>query len=198
MTKDEFERLSPTQKNLILAMLRPETEAEIEERLRKQADLERKSVEDAKKSPYRNFLQVNKDNYKAEAWLMRKSPIAYQILRFIVQNMDNFNALICSYKIIEETLQVSHSTVARAIKLLQEHKYLYVAKSGTTNIYMINKELYWHSYGTNYARAAFGAKIIISADEQDKVYREEILLNVKRYKAVETAEHKKNGGVTRF
>ena len=188
MTKDEFERLSPAQKDFISAMLRPETVEEARNRLQKQADSERRAAEDARKSPYRNFLQVNKDNYKAEAWLMRKSPIAYQILRFIVQNMDNFNALICSYKVIEETLQVSHSTVARAIKLLQEHKYLYVAKSGTTNIYMINKELYWHSYGTNYARAAFGAKIIISADEQEKGYREEIQINVKRYKAVETAD----------
>ena len=60
-----------------------------------------------------------------------------------------------------------------------------VGKSGTTNIYMVNKELYWHSYGTNYARAEFGAKIIVSADEQEPAEREKIKLKAKRYKAIE-------------
>lgn len=185
MTIDD---LTPEQLAILKRLAREETDEEKRQRLAKQAEAEERAAEDAKKSPYKQFLQVNQNNYKAEAWLMRKSPIAYQILRFITHNMDNYNALICSYKVIEETLQVSHSTVARAVKLLQEHKYLHIAKSGTTNIYMVNKELYWHSYGTNYARAEFGAKIIISADEQDKIYREEIKTNVKRYKALETQE----------
>lgn len=185
MTHEEFDKLSPAQKNLILSMLRPETDEEKRKRLEKQAEDEKRAVEDAKKSPYRNFLQVNNDNYKAEAWLMRKSPIAYQILRFITHSMDNYNALICSYKVIQESLGVSSASIARAVKLLQEHKYLQIAKSGTTNIYMVNKELYWHSYGTNYARAEFGAKIIVSADEQEPAEREEIKLRAKRYKAIE-------------
>lgn len=185
MTKNEFAKLSPEQQNLILSMLTPQSKEERQAELEKQAEYDKKLAEDAKKSPYRNFLQVNKDKYKEEAWLMRKSPIAYQILRFITDNMDNYNALICSYKVIEESLEVSHSTVARAIRLLQEHNYLNVAKSGTTNIYMVNKELYWHSYGKNYARATFGAKIIISADEQEPVEREKIKLKAKRYKAIE-------------
>ena len=177
--------LTPEQLAILKRLAREETDEEKKQRLAKQEEAERRAAEDAKKGPYRSFLQVNDDNYKAEAWLMKKSPIAYQVLRFITHNMDNYNALICSYKVIEETLQVSHSTVARAIQLLQEHKYLHIAKSGTTNIYMVNKELYWHSYGTNYARAEFGAKIIISADEQGAAEREEIKLKAKRYKAIE-------------
>lgn len=182
MTIDD---LTPEQLAILKRLAREETDEEKKQRLAEQEEAERRAAEDAKKGPYRSFLQVNDDNYKAEAWLMKKSPIAYQVLRFITHNMDNYNALICSYKVIEETLQVSHSTVARAIKLLQEHKYLHIAKSGTTNIYMVNKELYWHSYGTNYARAEFGAKIIISADEQGAAEREEIKLKAKRYKAIE-------------
>lgn len=180
-----IEDLTPAQLDLLKRLSREETDEEKAERLRKQEEAEKRAAEDAKKSPYRNFLQVNKDRYKEEAWLMRKSPIAYQILRFITDNMDNYNALICSYKVIEESLEVSHSTVARGIRLLQEHNYLQIAKSGTTNIYMVNKELYWHSYGTNYARAEFGAKIIISADEQEPAEREKIKLKAKRYKAIE-------------
>jgi DNA-binding transcriptional regulator GbsR (MarR family) len=180
-----IEDLTPAQLELLQKLSREETDEEKRKRLDKQAEEEKRAAEDAKKSPYRNFLQVNKDRYKEEAWLMRKSPIAYQVLRFITDNMDNYNALICSYKVIEESLEVSHSTVARGIRLLQEHNYLQIAKSGTTNIYMVNKELYWHSYGTNYTRAEFGAKIIISADEQEPSERENIKLKAKRYKAIE-------------
>ena len=180
-----IEDLTPQELEILKRLAREETDEEKRKRLEKQAEEEKRAAEDARKSPYRNFLQVNKDKYKEEAWLMRKSPIAYQILRFITDNMDNYNALICSYKVIEESLDVSHSTVSRAIRLLQEHKYLQVAKSGTTNIYMVNKELYWHSYGTNYVRAEFGAKIIISADEQEPAEREKIKLKAKRYKAIE-------------
>ena len=42
------------------------------------------------------------------------------------------------------------------------------AKSGSTNVYFLNRELYWKSYGKNFARAEFGAKIIITASEQDE------------------------------
>lgn len=186
--KKQIGDLTPEQLEIVKRLGREETDAEKRERIERQAEAEKRAAEDAKKSPYRNFLQVNKDRYREEAWLMRKSPIAYQILRFITDNMDHYNALICSYRVIEESLGVSHSTIARAIRLLQERKYLQVSKSGTTNIYWVNKELYWHSYGTNYARAEFGAKIIISADEQDPAEREEIKLKAKRYKALEVEE----------
>ena len=192
MTKEEIAKLSPAQKDLLLSMLEPQSKEERLAELEKQAKYDEHLAEESKKSPYRQFLQVNQDNYKAEAWLMRKSPIAYQILRFITQNMDNYNALVCSYKVIEESLEISHSTVARAIKLLQEHKYLHIAKSGTTNIYMVNKQLYWHSYGKNYSRATFGAKIIISSEEQDTETKAKI--KSKRYTTLEEIEENQNLG----
>ena len=151
----KIEDLTPQELEILKRLAREETDEEKRKRLEKQAEEEKRAAEDAKKSPYRNFLQVNQDNYKAEAWLMRQS------------------------------LGISPASITRAIKLLQEHNYMKVGKSGTTNIYMVNKELYWHSYGTNYARAEFGAKIIISADEQEPAEREEIKLKAKRYKAIE-------------
>ena len=106
--------------------------------------------------------------------------------------MDNYNALICSYKVIQESLGISSASITRALKLLQEHNYLKIGKSGSTNIYMINKQLYWHSYGTNYTRAEFGAKIIISADEQDEETKAKI--KAKRYTALEEIEENQNLG----
>ena len=58
---------------------------------KKQEDEQR---ERAKKSPYKNFVQLNKEYYKAEDWLMSQSPIAYRIFKFLMNNMDEYNAVI--------------------------------------------------------------------------------------------------------
>ena len=191
ITMAKEKKISAAQKNLIDSMSREETKKEKIERLKKAKLAEQKEAEDIKKSPYRNFLQVNQDNYKAEDWLMRESPPAYRLLRFIAQNMDNYNALICSYKVFQETLGYGRATIARAVKMLKDNHFIQVAKSGTANIYLINKELYWHSYGYNYSQAEFGAKIIISSEEQEEELKADI--KAKRYKAVEIEEEQNVG-----
>lgn len=165
-------------------LARDETDEEKRARFEREEQEEEKQAERAKKSPYRNFLQTNKEMYKQEDWLMRTSPAAYRLLRFITQNMDNYNALICSYAVFSETLGYSRQTISNAVRLLKEKNFIRTAKTGTSNVYFINKELYWHSYGTNYARAEFGAKIIISADEQEKDEVAKIKEKAKRFKAL--------------
>lgn len=171
---------SDVKSDVMLHSNREENDKEKAARLAKQAEEEKKKAEDAKKGPYRNFLQVNKDSYKAEDWLMKESPVAYRLLRFLAQNMDNYNALICSYVVLQETLGYSRATLSRAVKLLKEKKFVQILKSGVTNIYIINKELYWQSYGSNFSRCEFNAKIVISSEEQDEQDKAEI--KAKRYK----------------
>ena len=158
--------------DVIMQGNRDETDQEKQERLRKQAELEAKQAEDRKKSPYRSFMQVNMEAYKTEDWLIKESPSAYRVLRFISYNMDNYNALVCSYQVMQEALGYGTATIARSIKLLKEHRFIMTAKSGSTNVYFLNRELYWKSYGKNFARAEFGAKIIITASEQDNELQE--------------------------
>lgn len=122
--------------------------------------------EKIKKGPYSNFVQVNRDMYKAEDWLMKNSPVAYRIFRFLVNNMDAYNAVICSYQVIMEALEIGQATVARAIKLLKDRQYIEIYKTGTSNVYSINKNLVWSSWGSNYKYAKFGANIILSENEQ--------------------------------
>ena len=100
-----MKNLSDAQK-IIAQGNREETKEERLQRLEEEERAEIKQAEGAKKSPYFNFLQVNQANYKAEDWLMRESPPAYRLLRFIAQNMDNYNALMCSYKVFQESLYV--------------------------------------------------------------------------------------------
>lgn len=128
----------------------------------------------AKKSPFDNFVQVNKDFYKAEDWLMAKSPIAYRIFKFLINGMDGYNAVVCSYQVLQENFGVSKPTVTRAIKLLKDKKYIEVYKSGTSNVYAVNKQIVWNSWGTNYEYAKFGANIILAESEQDEIMRAKI------------------------
>ena len=144
-----------------------------------------------KKSPFDDWLQVNNadDIFKAEDWLIKKSPVAYRLLRFLAKEMDNYNAIICSFKVMEEVLGYSRQTLSAAVSLLKKHKFVDVKKSGTSNVYLINKELYWKSWGTNHRYAKFGAKIIISESEQDEAIPKNFGLQIQ--KCQEVVNHKK-------
>ena len=149
---------------------------------------------ESRKSPYTKWTQQNNDEEAQEArfWLMKKSPIAYCVMDFLASNMDRFNAVICSYKVMQEKFGYSRAALSEAIKLLREHNYIDVKKTGTSNIYMLNKKLYWNSWGTNYAYAEFGANIIISASEQDKETQERIRLEIKKRQEVAVKKSKKD------
>lgn len=142
---------------------------------------------DKSRSPFVKWVQVNNSNeaYQAEDWLISKSPMAYRILKFLVSKMDKYNAVIVSYKVMTEVFGYSRVTLSEAIKLLKEHKFIDVKKTGASNVYLLNKTLYWNSWGKNYAHAEFGAKIVLTSTEQDKETQKEIQLQIKRYQAVE-------------
>lgn len=141
-----------------------ERQKELEEQ-KKQEDEEQKRRQG---SPYKRWVQMNKDAYKAEDWLMSQSPIAYRIFKFLINNMDSYNAVMCSQTVLQERFDVSRVTVSRAIKLLKERQYIDVYKSGTSNIYAVNKQIAWNSWGTNYKHGKFSANVIISESEQEK------------------------------
>lgn len=158
-------------------------EVSFEERqkeLENQRNYEEKDSERKKKSPYKEFVQVNKATYKAEDWLMSKSPVAYRIFRFLANNMDGYNAVVCSYQVLQEQFDVSKETIRKSIKLLKDKQYIDIYKSGSSNVYAINKEMYWNSWGTNHKYAKFGANIILSETEQEE------------YKTIETKKVKES------
>lgn len=139
-----------------------------------------------KKSPFRKWVQMNYDDnaYKADDFLVANSPTAYRIFKFLIANMDKYNAVIVSYKIFQQVFGYGQATVARAIKFLKDHNYIEVVRTGGANVYTINKHLYWSSYGTNYAYSEFDARVIITASEQDKATQEKIRTQIKKRQEV--------------
>lgn len=167
------EEMNPRQANSVSFKERATQLEELEQQ-------EKESRERQKRSPFRKWVQMNKDAYKAEDWLMSKSPIAYRIFKFLINNMDSYNAVMCSQTVIQEQFDVSRPTVSRAIKLLRDKQYIDVYKSGTSNVYTVNKQIAWNSWGNNYKHGKFSANIIISETEQDK----EVKLKIEKHQEV--------------
>jgi DNA-binding transcriptional ArsR family regulator len=134
--------------------------------LNKQNQKEEESLKKEKKSPFKNFYQFNREHTKDMIILASKYPKAHAIMLFLLDQMDNYNAVVCSYQVIQEALGLSQATVARSIKALKETNFITIYKSGTANVYAVNRNLAWSSWGTNYRYAKFDAKIIISEAEQ--------------------------------
>ena len=99
--------------------------------------------------------------------LVNEQPKALNILYFIFDNMDEDNALVCNYKVLEETFGYSISTIKRCIKYLKDNKYLYVYKTGVSNIYLADDRLVWEPYGDT-EFSTFHANVIISTSEQEQ------------------------------
>ena len=63
---------------------------------------------------------------------------------------------------------MSGRTISRAIKYLKDNGFLYIYKSGTSNVYVANKNLVWNSWGNNREYCEFPANIVLSKSEQEE------------------------------
>lgn len=91
----------------------------------------------------RDYVRFNRDSMMVIAELNDENPSALKVFMFISQNMDANNALCVSMKALEEALGLSRSTLSRAIKYLEENKWLCIRKLGVSNVYTINSEIAW-------------------------------------------------------
>lgn len=146
-------------------------EVSFEQRARDLAEQEReeqKALANSRKSPFSRFYQVNKDNSEYLRSCLDENPKALKLLLFIFDHMDKYNAVICSYQVFQEALGMSSRTVSRCVKYLKDNGFLYVYKSGTSNVYVANNNLVWNSWGNNVEYCEFPANIILSASEQEE------------------------------
>ncbi len=129
-------------------------------------EAKKKKRKEAKKSLYDDFIQLNNRRMECLMDLVDENPQAMKILLFIMQNMDGYNALVCSYVVLQERFGISHATVWRHIKYLKDHGYIYAFKTGSANVYILSPELAWRSYGDNVKYCKFPANVILSYNEQ--------------------------------
>lgn len=155
----------------VLANPKNANEISFEQRARDLKDQEQKEQEELKqqrKSPFSRFYQVNKDNSEYLRSCLRENPKALELLFFIFDHMDKYNAVICSYQVFQEALGMSKATIQRSIKYLKDNGFVYIYKTGTSNVYVANKDLVWNSWGNNIYYCEFPANIVLSRSEQEE------------------------------
>ena len=126
----------------------------------------RQEKEKSKKSIYQDFAQLNRQNIIHLIKAAQVNPTALAVLLFIIEHMDRMNALVCSYTVLQEQLNLSKATITRSIKYLKETGFIYIYKSGTSNVYVVNDDLVWTNHGDKAKYCKFPATVILSASEQ--------------------------------
>ncbi|GLY12977.1 replication/maintenance protein RepL [Pseudobacillus badius] len=119
-----------------------------------------------------NFVQLYREHMPELRWLMSNHAFPSSLLFFILEHMDNRNALACSYAVFEDYFGKSRMTIYRAIKVLQENGFIDVLKMGTSNVYLVNQDLAWTDYNSNKKYSKYDGKILVSKKEnKDYEYR---------------------------
>ncbi len=137
--------------------------------LEKQIEKEINKAKEKKKCGFTDFHQVNNAHKNKRVKMIMENHIAAAIFEFLASAMDDYNAVVCSYTVLQEALGMSKATIQRAVAYLKDNDFVYVAKSGTTNVYILNPELVWNSWGTNREYCKFPANVIISQTENKEL-----------------------------
>lgn len=119
----------------------------------------------------RNFVQLGRQ-YLAE-WrkLIRKKPLAAELLMFLIEkttsHVGGTNAVVCSYAVLQEITGFGRSSVASALKVLREENWIQIIKIGTTHAYAVNEKVAWRGAANGREYAVFSATVIGAKSEQD-------------------------------
>lgn len=113
------------------------------------------------RSPYQAFLQVNKEELSKLEQLIRLNPTAARVFLFLWKKMDKYNDIACTYTRIQKELNISKTSLTKAISVLKKYNYVLAKKVGSGNYYTVNGKIVWGSWGTNFKHCKFVAPIVI-------------------------------------
>lgn len=154
------------------------------EERKKQIELEEKMEEESKKreknSTYSKWYQFNLEHNKEMIWLAKNAPRAHIILLFLIEQMDGYNAVMTSYQVLCEALDIGRTTASQSVKILRDKGFISILKSGTSNVYVVNDDLAWKSWGKNRKYCKFPANIILSISENPDYNTELESKNIKQ------------------
>jgi len=154
----------------------------------RQKDLEaqdiaqKKALQREKNSSFKRWSQYNLEHTKELMWLARKHGVALAMLYFLVDQMNDYNAVMCSYQVLQEVLEISKSSVIRNLNVLKTQGFIAILKSGTSNVYTVNDNVYWKSWGNKKKYSKFPANVILAATEQD------VRLSINKHKEITLKE----------
>lgn len=113
----------------------------------------------------RDFIQLYRDHVDDVARLAGENYTAYKLFLLFVKHMDGTNALCVSNNALQELLGCCKNTIIRATKYLKDNGWICVLKSGTSNVYIVNPDVAWTSYGNQKQYCKFQASVLLSSSE---------------------------------
>ncbi|MDM5181737.1 hypothetical protein PO883_31650 [Massilia sp. DJPM01] len=105
--------------------------------------------------------------------LAKQNASAFKILMLMVSKMTKVNSLMISNESLEKLTGSSNSTIKRAVRYLREEGWLDVVKAGSSNIYRINSDIFWHETSDG-KWAEFPTHVVSSFDEQDEITKNRV------------------------
>lgn len=123
---------------------------------------------------FARFTQTNLDRTKEILRLGKDSPTARRILDLFNDVMDRRNGIICSNQTLCEILEVSESSIIRAVKILKERGFITVLKTGRENVYAVNHNIFWKNSGGKTWTSKFDVNVLVSLNEQDEAVKDTV------------------------
>lgn len=121
-----------------------------------------------------DFVQVSRQYLRNWRVLIRKNAYAAEILMFLIEKMGKpTNSVVCSYQTLQDSIGVSRTTVAKAIKYLKDNNWIQVIRIGNASAYCVNAKVVWQSARNEKKYAIFSATVVASNEEQDADYIED-------------------------
>ena len=120
-----------------------------------------------------NFVQLSREYTSNLGRLARKNALSVQIMMFLVESMGRTtNAVICSYKTLQELTGTSRSSVSGALKILKDDNWVQAVRVGNATAYAINEKVFWQAGRNARKYALFSATVVASETEQDSNFHE--------------------------
>ena len=116
------------------------------------------------------FVQTDREAHVQWGRLAVKRPMAAAVMHQLVALMDRKSAVAISHATLATLVGIHQTTVKQALKYLRENNWLQqvqLGKRGTVNVYVVNSRVAWADYRDNLNLAAFDARIVADAQDQD-------------------------------
>lgn len=113
----------------------------------------------------RDFIQLYRNHVDDIARLAREQPRAYDLFMMLIKHMDGTNALCVSMVALTEIMGLSRQSLSKSVKYLKSKGWIDVLRSGSSNVYIVNPDIAWTSYGNQKQYCKFRATVFLSSSE---------------------------------
>lgn len=120
-----------------------------------------------------DFVQLYKKELIQLRSLVKINPTAAQILLVFVEKMNKQNAVIMSYKTLEQITKKTRQTCSKAVKDLRENKFINIIKVGNANAYVVNSNVFWSTDNAIKEKfAIFTATVVACGADQEEDFED--------------------------